>query len=207
MEYKITTYKELEWYMITETEKEKLLLLRDSLTSEQIEKYFLEKAMVNFEYCVKFNDKQSPWWDESYIQRVLNTRFLSDLDINDLNQMKTILELNGERRIVEDYVRLLTYEEAKDLPLEIRKTERDWGYWTMSPSYFNGSIASVFFVYGSTYPGFLDNTVVNGAYAVRPVISLKSNNLISTNTQTSPLITNQLSREEIIRRLKKAKNI
>ena len=39
-----------------------------SLTSEQIANYFLEKKMVNFEYCVKFNDKQSPWWDESYIQ-------------------------------------------------------------------------------------------------------------------------------------------
>ncbi len=78
MEYKITTYKELEWYIINETEKESLLLLRDSLTNEQIAKYFLEKKMIDFEYCVQFNDKQSPWWDESYIQRVLNTRFLSD---------------------------------------------------------------------------------------------------------------------------------
>ena len=163
--------------------------------------------MVNFEYCVQFNDKQSPWWDESYIQKVLNTRFLNYLDKNDLNQMKTTLELNGERRIVEDYVRLLTYEEAKDLPLEIRKTERDWGYWTMSPYSFSGSYAGVFNVGGSDYPGYLDGYYVDDSYAVRPVISLKSNNLISTNTQASPLITNQLSREEIIKRLKKAKNI
>ena len=207
MEYKITTYKELEWYIINETEKEKLLLLRDSLTNEQIAKYFLEKAMVDFKYCVKFNDKQSPWWDESYIQKVLNTRFLSDLDINDLNQMKTILELNGERRIVEDYVRLLTYEDAKDLPLEIIKTKRLWGYWTMSPSYLNSNNAYVFVVGGSTRPGGLSYYRVDNMYAVRPVISLKSNNLKSTNTEVSPLITNPQSREEIIRRLKKAKNI
>ena len=207
MEYKITTYKELEWYIINETEKEKLLLLRDSLTNEQIAKYFLEKAMVDFKYCVKFNDKQSPWWDESYIQKVLNTRFLNYLDKNDLNQMKTTLELNGERKIIEDYVRLLTYEEAKDLPLEIRKTERDWGYWTMSPSYFSRSGSAYVFGVSASNPGRLGWSNVNNTNAVRPVISLKSNNLISTNTQASPLITNQLSREEIIKRLKRAKNI
>ena len=207
MEYKITTYKELEWYIINETEKESLLLLRDSLTNEQIAKYFLEKKMVDSDYDVRFNDKQSPWWDESYIQKVLNTRFLSDLDINDLNQMKTILELNGERRIVEDYVRLLTYEDAKDLPLEIIKTKRLWGYWTMSPSYLNSNNAYVFVVGGSTRPGGLSYYRVDNMYAVRPVISLKSNNLKSTNTEVSPLITNPQSREEIIKRLKRAKNI
>jgi len=190
MEYKITTYKELEWYIINETEKESLLLLRECLSNEQIAKYFLEKAMVNFEYCVKFNDKQSPWWDESYIQKVLNTRFLSDLDINDLNQMKTILELNGERRIVEDYVRLLTYEEAKDLPLEIRKTERDWGYWTMSPSYFTVSSsyswAIVFYVGGSgSDPGNLIDDYVNITRVVRPVVSLKSSVLVTGGTGTA----------------------
>ena len=47
MEYKITTYKELEWYIINETEKERLLLLRDSLTNEQIAKYFLEKTVMS----------------------------------------------------------------------------------------------------------------------------------------------------------------
>ena len=212
MEYKITTYKELEWYIINETEKEKLLLLRDSLTNEQIAKYFLEKAMVDFKYCVKFNDKQSPWWDESYIRKILNTRFLSDLDKNDLYQMKTTLELNGERKIIEDYVRLLTYEEAKNLPLEIRKTKRKYGYWTMSPCYFNGNYAVVFYVYGSSPKayGYLSYNNVDTSYAIRPLISLKPDNLresIITITQASPLITNQLSREEIIKRLKRAKNI
>ena len=210
MEYKLTTYKELEWYIINETEKESLLLLRDSLTNEQIAKYFLEKKMVDFEYCVQFNDKQSPWWDESYIQRVLNTRFLSDLDKNDLNQMKTTLELNRETREVEDYVRLLTYEEAKNLPKEVLKTERKYDYWTMSPYNFNGSLAGVSTVTSSSCSSQLNWNCVNIMFAVRPVISLKPDNLresIITNTQLSPLITNPQSREEIIRRLKKAKNI
>ena len=44
MEYKITTYKELEWYIINETEKESLLFLRDSFTNEQIIKYFDEES-------------------------------------------------------------------------------------------------------------------------------------------------------------------
>ena len=206
MEYKLTTYKELEWYIINETEKESLLFLKDSFTNEQIIKYF--DKYDNY-FNVQFNPNNTKiWWNESYVQEVLNTNFLSDLDIKDLNKMKTILELNGERRIVEDYVRLLTYEEAKDLPLEIRKTKRDWGYWTMSPcDFYSSGSASVFSVGGSGYPGSLDYYYVRNTYAVRPVISLKSNNLISTNTLDSPLITNQLSREEIIKRLKKAKNI
>lgn len=54
-------------------------------------------------------------------------------------------------------------------------------YWTMSPSYFSGSNASVFRVNSSGYP---NNYIVNGAYGVRPVINLRGD-LFVTGTGTS----------------------
>ena len=46
-------------------------------------------------------------------------------------------------------------------------------WWLLSPSYWSGSNAFVFLVYGSSYPGFL-NDYVYGTFGVRPAISLKS---------------------------------
>ena len=63
-------------------------------------------------------------------------------------------------------------------------------YWTMSPSYFNGSSARVFFVDSD---GWLDNTSnVFATYGVRPVINLKSSvQIIGGNGSSSnPYIVN-----------------
>ena len=48
----------------------------------------------------------------------------------------------------------------------------DW--WLLSPSYWVGSGACVFIVYGSSNPGNLYYGNVNSTFGVRPVISLKS---------------------------------
>ena len=48
-------------------------------------------------------------------------------------------------------------------------------WWLLlSPGNWNGSYASVFYVSGSSAPGFLSDGSVNGTYGVRPAISLKS---------------------------------
>ena len=47
-------------------------------------------------------------------------------------------------------------------------------WWLLSPFYWYGSYAYVFYVYGSSVPGNLNRISVNGMYGVRPVISLKS---------------------------------
>ena len=47
-------------------------------------------------------------------------------------------------------------------------------WWLLSPFYWYGSYACVFYVYGSSVPGNLNRISVNGMYGVRPVISLKS---------------------------------
>ena len=52
-------------------------------------------------------------------------------------------------------------------------TGTNW-WWSLSPDYWNGSYAYVFFVNGSSYPGRLNGSDVNLTNGVRPAISLKS---------------------------------
>ena len=52
-------------------------------------------------------------------------------------------------------------------------TGTNW-WWSLSPNHWNGSLARVFYVYGSSNPGGLNNYYVNNTYGVRPAISLKS---------------------------------
>ena len=47
-------------------------------------------------------------------------------------------------------------------------------WWLLSPRHWNGSDAYVFYVSGSSNPGYLDNNYVNYTYGVRPAVSLKS---------------------------------
>ena len=47
-------------------------------------------------------------------------------------------------------------------------------WWLLSPASGNGSYAYVFFVVGSSNPGFLSSTYVSHTYGVRPAVSLKS---------------------------------
>ena len=52
-------------------------------------------------------------------------------------------------------------------------------WWLLSPYFWNGFFARVFFVYGSSYPGYFGGYDVNYTFGVRPVISLKSCTLYS----------------------------
>ena len=53
-------------------------------------------------------------------------------------------------------------------------------WWLLSPFIWSGSSARVFFVRGSSHPGYWSNSGVNDPYGVRPAISLKSCTLYST---------------------------
>ena len=163
-------YKNLEWYVIKENENGKLLFLAERLRPEIVDKHFNHDKY----YDVKFNyDYTNVWWRDSYIRSVLNSSFLNELDIKDLNVMETTVELNDEKSITRDYVRLLTKEEAKELSLEVRQTNDDYGYWLMSPHGWNGNYAFVFMVGGSSSTGYLDCWSVYSTDGVRPVIYLK----------------------------------
>ena len=60
----------------------------------------------------------------------------------------------------------------------------DTVWWLLSPCLWNGSYADVFDVYGSSHPGYLNNTGVHDSNGVRPVISLKSCIKYSTGNGT-----------------------
>ena len=60
------------------------------------------------------------------------------------------------------------YNSAKD-----SSTGSTW-WWLLSPYTWYGSRAYVFFVSGSSYPGYLNYFYVNYTYGVRPAVSLKS---------------------------------
>lgn len=172
---RLVNYKNFEWYAIKEDEKEKLLFMKDGIPADQVKKYFTNEQMVDSDNDVRFNkDYTNPWWRDSYIRQVLNTKFLEDLDLEDLNVMESTVELNGEKVTTKDYIRLITKEEVENLHLEIRKTNRQYGYWTITPSHWNGSNAYVFVVGGSGNLGRLAYTLVDISFVVRPVISLKS---------------------------------
>ena len=47
-------------------------------------------------------------------------------------------------------------------------------WWLLSPCYWDGGFAFVFYVFGSSVPGYLNYNFVNFTFGVRPVISLKS---------------------------------
>jgi len=178
----IIEYKNLDWYVMQETEKEKLIILKDNFTNKQSLKYFAPE-LVSETGGVAFNsDVTKIWWEDSEVREGLNGPFLRDLNKEDLNIIRTTLSLDGEERTTEDYVRLITVDEVEKLietKIEILRTKKDW-YWTMNPSNFYIGYAGVFFVRGSSTPGYLNNAYVNYSDpGVRPVISLKSDNLTS----------------------------
>ena len=58
-------------------------------------------------------------------------------------------------------------------------------WWLLSPNGWYGSSASVFIVFGSSLPGYLSNSGVNDTYGVRPVISIKGENLWKSGDGTA----------------------
>ncbi len=174
-------YKDLEWYIMKETEEEKLLLLEDAFTNEQIQEYFKNKNMVDEFFNVRFSeDKRKIWWKDSYIRKVLNSVVLNKkLSKNDLNIMKTSLDFLGNTSVTEDYVRLLKIEEVRELPEKMLRTRYEKGYLTMSPYHYGIGEVSMYGVSGCCIPSIMYGCFADDTYRVRPVISLKSNVLLS----------------------------
>ena len=67
----------------------------------------------------------------------------------------------------------------------------DNSWWTMSPYYFNGT-ACVFYVCGANafyHVGWLEGFRVEGSFALRPVVTLKSSVLVSgSGTASDPYV-------------------
>ena len=51
---RLVNYKNFEWYVIKEDEKEKLLFMKDGIPADQVKKYFTNDPMVDSDNDVRF---------------------------------------------------------------------------------------------------------------------------------------------------------
>ena len=106
------------------------------------------------------------------------------------------LKCNGELSKINSKVGLITADELAfagyvykqiNLTTYLDENATDTYWWSLSPSAFNGSNASVWHVNGSS--GRLYNGYVDGAGGLRPSISLKSaTNVTGEGTSSSPFV-------------------
>lgn len=173
--YDLVKFSNLEWYVIDEVDNTLTLFLKDKLSPEQCAKYFDER-LLDSDKDVKFsNNIKNIWWTDSPIRMVLNSVFLSELDESKLDLMTTTVNIDGQSRTTEDYVRLIIAEEAERLPQDVLKSNYNYGYWTMLPSYLNYWGNALEFVVAGA--GELSNNYVHYGYGVRPVIRVIKGNL------------------------------
>ena len=170
--YDVIEWCGYEWYIINLKDDETTLFMKDKMPVSRVEKYFSER-LLDSDKDVKFDTKgKNPWWADSEIRFTLNSLFLDELDVEQMNKMTTTVELDGQERTTEDYVRLITEEETELLPQEILKCSGQYGYWTMSPSGFSHWFrANELGVYSA---GAVNSNSAWGGYGVRPVINLNT---------------------------------
>ena len=146
-------FKDLDWYVIEETDDSVKLLLKNVLDEGRIEKYSNDDWYVDSCEVRLTNDVKPPFdWEKSYVKNIILENFKNDLGI-------------------ECDITIPSKEYIEKLPIEIRKCNC-W-YWTNTPSYFNaaGAYANVFNVYPA---GELHLwSYVANSNGVRPIITLK----------------------------------
>lgn len=173
--YDIVKFSNYDWYIIDEDENTLTLFMKDKLSPEQCAKYFDER-LLDGDKDVRFNPNcKNIWWGDSPIRMTLNSEFLKYLDKSKMELMTTTVNNDGQSRTTEDYVRLITKEEAEILPSDILKSNYKYGYWTMSPSLFGYDSHAYEFLVVSA--GELTYTGVRHGYGVRPVIRVTKGNL------------------------------
>lgn len=169
MNYNYQKYDEIEiandkYFVLNVRGNEIDVCMKGVLSREEMLKYFTDKWYQDEnDYCVRYNsDIRNNRYEDSYIFKVLNGAFKDD-------KLKG-LDIVGN-------VRLLTKTEVEELDNEHRNINKY--YWTMTP-YNNmdelkfGTRAVVFVVNSD---GYLNGWNVNNTFGLRPVITLKTDEL------------------------------
>lgn len=96
----IIIYKNLDWYVMKETDTEKLLILKNSFSREQSLKYF-NYRLVGDNGKVMFNtENKTAWCGDSPVREGLNDLFLIELNKDNLAN-KELDEKMLKERIIE----------------------------------------------------------------------------------------------------------
>lgn len=146
-------FKDLDWYVIEETDDSVKLLLKNVLDEGRIEKYSNDDWYVDSCEVRLTNDVKPPFdWEKSYVKNIILENFKNDLGI-------------------ECDITIPSKEDIEKLPIEFRKC--NFWYWTNTPSRFNAAYA-IASVYGVHPTGELIQWgYVMYSHGVRPIITLK----------------------------------
>lgn len=146
-------FKDLDWYVIEETDDSVKLLLKNVLDEGRIEKYSNDDWYVDSCEVRLTNDVKPPFdWEKSYVKKVILENFKNDLGI-------------------ECDITIPSKEYIEKLPIEIRKSNH-W-YWTNTPSYFNAANAYAHVYYVIPTGELSQWYYVSNSRGVRPIITLK----------------------------------
>ena len=190
----IVKYNNYEWYITKINNESVTLMMADVLSDDDINELFDDKTYVDGNDVVysKNNDND---WANTYIREVLNSKFLDKFSKEELNVMRTNY---SENKFADDYVRIPTVWEIRELDEDIRfKGE---SYWTMttSPDNFNGN-ARTWDI--NTY-GYIHYSNVTYSGSVRPAVSLKTEILNKNELDSSSDLEKRLNElEDRVRKL------
>lgn len=153
----VIKFSNLDWFIIDQDEDSYTLFMKECMTPELVKRHFTQRGMVDDDYDIRYSFTNNNAWEESYIRLVLNTSFVYDLDQDNL------IEMN------DDYVRLITKDEIEKLPDKIKKVNRKYGYWSMTPYSANTNHAFIVNTHGTIF----GNYDVTNTFAARPVIKIR----------------------------------
>lgn len=169
--YDLVKYNGYEWIVIDVKNNKLTLMMRKYLPKEKVKEIF-NNGYLDETGDIKYSlDEECNDWNKTEIKRGLNNEFLKEFNKEELVKMKTNYD---EDKYSNDYIRIPKIREVERLDRD--KITLDESCWTMSPSgfYAEGVCAKEWYL---SYTGNLNewNVAANG-YAVRPVITIKSDN-------------------------------
>lgn len=183
--FDLIKYNGYEWIVIKVEDNRLTLMMKNCLSEEKMKKIFNSKYLhgnlisyyvgsTKSHYGLKESD-----WNKTEIKRGLNNEFLKEFNKGDLIEMKTNFDLD---KYSYDYIRIPTVIDIYEL-WEYKRIKPDYNCWTMSPAIYTVNDRSIWTINANSedydsyrnYNVFPDETV-DGAAAVRPVITIKSDN-------------------------------
>ena len=143
------------------------------------------KKLENTVYC---NNRETSYngFFEDNINKVINFKHYDLTNNIECNQLNNQFSVDNEKAKLKYPIALMTAEELKNVDYNLIKGGY-YGYWTMTPGSFGGNNTYMYWVSSGD---FYANNGTNRGYGVRPVISLKKNNILlsGTGTQEDPWI-------------------
>ena len=168
--YDLVKYNGYEWIVIKVEDNKLTLMMKKCLSKEKMKEIFNNKYLED--NGIKYSlDEICNDWNKTEIKRGLNNGFLKEFNKEELVKMKTNFD---ENKYSYDYIRIPKIREIERLDLD--RIAPDKYCWTMSPSPF-WVVSGAAFEWFENSTGALFGGWVGSSTSVRPVITLKSDNL------------------------------